>query len=604
MDNIINNYQYIYIDSLYALNFVKQKIDINNVELISFNPSLVLKKNENIQSLESEVTPKDIMNIGSLTYKYSGKIYDKLIELKYDSIFAIWISRYLISMQNGLYRAKRLKEFIGENKTLFIISDSGDKNLNNSLNAGFNNLLKGYKNISFYNLEYIPKDFNRLARDPQTKFWIRFNFESMNSKLFRLVTIVSNPLKKFWPGKIIYYSHENTLLKRVAFKLFLKGYLISKFPQESFQKNKHNDNNETINIYKNISNIIELYQKDILGDNYNSDIAALYKKKLLEHIDEFLIANTKCKKDFLDGKYKKILACLFGFPSSAAELSFASLAKKYGIVTASFQHAISKEISEDILSIDSLYESNIVDYFFVFSKHAAINSRKSRFHQSEDIVMGLPEDLKKGMIINKFKKEVKYPILYASTNLYCGNRGIIGRAGATDIDKANFEIGFINKVLGKLPHKVQYKPYFSKRYSGDTVEIDLAKSYSNIFINLDEIDLRYIVGDSKVVITSRSTSTVGWCIFSSKPIIYIENEDNRLNSEARKVFEKGLFLFDVLDKNWQQELLNFLSQDISVIEQQWIKKQKDTDFLLYKYLGYKRTNNDYIALEKILNNKI
>jgi len=153
-----------------------------------------------------------------------------------------------------------------------------------------------------------------------------------------------------------------------------------------------------------------------------------------------------------------------------------------------------------------------------------------------------------------------------------------------------------------LPHKVQYKPYFSKRYSGDTVEIDLAKSYSNIFINLDEIDLRYIVGDSKVVITSRSTSTVGWCIFSSKPIIYIENEDNRLNSEARKVFEKGLFLFDVLDKNWQQELLNFLSQDISVIEQQWIKKQKDTDFLLYKYLGYKRKNNDYIALEKILNN--
>ena len=47
MDSILNNYKYIYIDSLYALSFVKKKIDINDVELISFNPSLVLKKGEN-----------------------------------------------------------------------------------------------------------------------------------------------------------------------------------------------------------------------------------------------------------------------------------------------------------------------------------------------------------------------------------------------------------------------------------------------------------------------------------------------------------------------------------------------------------------------------
>ena len=68
MDSILNNYKYIYIDSLYALNFVKKKIDINDVELISFNPSLVLKKGENIKSLESEVTPSDIINLGSITY--------------------------------------------------------------------------------------------------------------------------------------------------------------------------------------------------------------------------------------------------------------------------------------------------------------------------------------------------------------------------------------------------------------------------------------------------------------------------------------------------------------------------------------------------------
>ena len=255
------------------------------------------------------------------------------------------------------------------------------------------------------------------------------------------------------------------------------------------------------------------------------------------------------------------------------EIAFSALAKKYNIVTASFQHAISKEISDDILSVDSVYESNIVDYYFVYNRATVKYAKLSRFHRAKNLVIGLPEDLKKGMKYKNKKKSYEIPILYASTSAYCGNRGITNRAGSSDVNKAKFELGFIDEILSKIPHKVHYKPYFSKRYIGDAIEINRAKAKKNILVNLDEIDLRYLIEKFRLIITSRATSTVGWCIFSSKPLIYIENVDNRLNQEASKIFKKSLFFFDTLDPQWKTKLYNFLNRDIAIIEKEWAEKK-------------------------------
>ena len=89
MDEIIKNVKYIYVDSLHAVNYLKKKIDLNNYTLISFNPSLVLKKELNINSLEHNSNPKDFINLGRVNYNYSGYIYNKVIEFNNDSIMGI-----------------------------------------------------------------------------------------------------------------------------------------------------------------------------------------------------------------------------------------------------------------------------------------------------------------------------------------------------------------------------------------------------------------------------------------------------------------------------------------------------------------------------------
>ena len=54
--------------------------------------------------------------------------------------------------------------------------------------------MQQYQNCKIIEVEHHPNDFNNIGKDPQTNFWIRLQFESILSILFRLASILS---KKF-----------------------------------------------------------------------------------------------------------------------------------------------------------------------------------------------------------------------------------------------------------------------------------------------------------------------------------------------------------------------------------------------------------------------
>ena len=143
-----------------------------------------------------------------------------------------------------------------------------------------------------------------------------------------------------------------------------------------------------------------------------------------------------------------------------------------------------------------MYETNIINFYFVYNQTILTKLLENKFNVSENFNVGLPSDMKSSTskkILNNFKGE----ILYASTNLYCGNRGIPSRSGASDFDKAVFELDLINNIFKKLPKKVHFKPYYSKRYTGPNIELETVKNTNNIKLIKDEIDLRYLLNITK-----------------------------------------------------------------------------------------------------------
>jgi len=578
---------YLMVDTLDELEFCK-KIGLNSkTKIISFNPFVVLNKKIKVESPEKYLDYEYYINLAEITKKYSGKVYKQVLDVINDRGLAKYSSHYIIAIQNIIYKSAQVLELVKKSKLVITYPNFSKQNLNNNINGDFYKYLESYNHIDTYQIKYEKNDQHQLGRDPVTNFWTRLYFEGFNSISFRILNIFCSRFNKYWKGKRLLYSHENTLLKGTAYYLFKKGYFIEKL-SANINYNNLDQNKKLDEIVDLIFPVVCEYQEEILKISSNRDKNYFFKPFLKNYISEYLNYKAYWEKHFLNIQSNKARAFLVGTPSSAMELSYIEIAKKHSIITASFQHGISKEISRDILSIDVLYESNIVDHYFVFNREAGKNSNKGRFNIAKEHVVGLAEDMKKGLKNQKYNN--MHPILYASTTLYCGNRGIPGRSGSSDINKANFEINIIENVLSKLPYKVQYKPYYSKRYAGPKVELEIAKDKENISINSAEIDLRYIVGNSRVVITSRATSTIGWCILSGKPIIYIENEDNRLSKKASEEFKNNIFYFDVREKGWETKLRQLLSLSLEDIDKKWKEKELDRNSFLETYFGWKDVN--------------
>ena len=604
--DLIKNANYVMVDSLDALEYCKNNGLSSFTKIISFNPYLVLGVNENIESPEKDFSTNYYKKLSDITKVFTKKIHKIVYNYSKDNSLAVYCAYYIILIQNLIHKTNLVTNHIKNSNLVAIYPDYSQEGLNDKINANFYHLLESYKNVTTIKLKYNEIDQLQMGRDPVSNFWVRLNFEGLNSILFRIFVIISSKLNFLWTGKRILFSHENTLLKGTASYLFRKKFFIKKL---SGSINYENLYNKTIlnEVYMLVKPLINEYQENIYlqKNNYNQSYIENNFKK---YISDYFNAKDYWKNYYLNNSNnKKIAACLIGTPRSALELSCIEVSKDFGVLTASFQHGISKEINDDLLSIDVTYESSLVDHFFVFNKKASEDSRGNRFNISKEYVVGLPEDMKIGLKKEKFKYS-KQSILYVSTTLYSGNRGIPSRSGNSDLNKANFEINLINNVFSKISSEIHYKPYYSKRFPGPSVEIELAKLKKNIYINSNEEDLRYIVGNFKVIITSRATSTIGWCMLSGKPVIYIENEDNRLKKKIVKEFKKSLFYFDVLDKGWDQNLYNLLEQPINIIEEQWKLKQSFQEGFLENYFGSEKTNAEKkcadILLNKILNTRI
>ena len=163
------------------------------------------------------------------------------------------------------------------------------------------------------------------------------------------------------------------------------------------------------------------------------------------------------------------------------------------------------------------------------------------------------------------------PILFVSTLLYRGN--FQNRLEeVSDVDKARVEIGLLKEVFAELPHQVAYKPYPALRFPDPDPVMAAARRTSNVEIVGAHADLRYMLGRYRVLVSSRATSTIGWCVMSQRPFVFIDTGDYfTIQPAIRDLFAAGTFFFDAAKPGWMDELKTFLSQPIEDIESRWRK---------------------------------
>ena len=135
------------------------------------------------------------------------------------------------------------------------------------------------------------------------------------------------------------------------------------------------------------------------------------------------------------------------------------------------------------------------------------------------------------------------------------------------------------KVFNEIPHKVMYKTYpaFNRRYTDIDPIITLASKMNNITVFEKSTDMRYLLGEFRVIITTHATSTLSWALLSGKPVIFIDNPDLApLKKNVYSLMKKSVFLFDRREVDMLSKLKEFLLTSIENIEYEWSKEYRVT----------------------------
>ena len=299
---------------------------------------------------------------------------------------------------------------------------------------------------------------------------------------------------------------------------------------------------------------------------------------------------------------EKPVALLSNIPLPTMMLPLGHCLREAGIPLVLFQHGHSRELTKYLEHNKCVSEETIGDLFVCFDERANELVHANRHRIASVITSGVPDlyHLNQRYVPDRECGEIGY----IQTVIPMGGRAAAISMTWSDLHKDKFEAELFERSLSRIPHTVTIKPYLAPDYPGMRKSVEVIERSPNLNLYKGGMDLRYIAGNFRVIITSRATSTLGWCVLANRPMVYLDlPHQNPLWDDARAALEKAVFYFDMAQPGAFERLREFLSQPFDVIEREWLKRADDRRRFVERYLdsgprGFgKRT---YLGIRKFL----
>ncbi len=404
----------------------------------------------------------------------------------------------------------------------------------------------------------------------------KLKLKSMKQTLFKIG-------KRFIRGKKgkVYFYRENELLNDALAEMFFNGYEVQSIKPSS-EKGVELSQESNDKILQVGEYIFETIFKDLIVEElvpnskevFKNDLIAAYKENssYTKSWSE-LVKQMNLEKDFI----------FCGYTSIPAMLSLAALDKRPALV--SFQHGISKELSDQYDEIDCMSDGNISEVCFFYNNEVRKVEEANRFFSAKAVVSGASSSHHK--IKRKNKKAPPKKIVYLSTNLYRGNLGLFV-SSENDSLQSEFEYELVKNSLSKIDSGVDYKAYpmTTLRYLEKDYVLKEVIKHQNINLVEEKKDVRYFLRDYNLIITTHATSTLSWPVFSDIPTVFIDKSYNKtIKPELKDLMSEALFVFDESEENFHELLADFINSDLDKIESAWKAKEASRKKLVDQYFS-------------------
>jgi hypothetical protein len=580
----LSKYNTVFCDSLQALDWAYQHGLPKSADIKSSSPAMLWNKKKNIHNVESRWTIKELEKFHSKTQKLTKDIFDESMKVTgVERELALVASQATYRFQKVLYKTACLDESDFTEPRLFIYVDGMNGPLGNIMNSPWDRLLAG--NSLFSMVKYTLKNdkWNVLTTEG-VSYWKRFKVAGYETIVYRLAIKLMKNLPKWMFKKEIRMLNENELNIEIASSLVRHGVRISKIELRLLPEEKNIVLDKIFaEIYESISSIMLKRVKKWVAPSAVEITMFQFKRHMVEQFKQFKLLAKAWEKTLINNDNIK-QAVLVNAPGNTRGCALAHVCRKNNIPILSSQHGITVEISKAHSIMQATFDSSVADVMFSYNSKVIEVEKKAYFNNATHYSVGMPLRLI-SMKYSKTMDKSASPIVYVSTNLYHMGLSLSFR---TDYGSARNEQKLILEVLSKLPHKVRYKVYpeDNRRYADIDPVLEDVKEADNIELFSKKVDMRYLVSEHSVLVTTAATSTLGWLFMSGKPVVFINHKNNSpLADEAYKSLSKGIFVFDADERDFHQNLREFLSQSLDKIERLWQEKEGARKEMLKDYFS-------------------
>jgi hypothetical protein len=551
-----------------------------DAEIRTSSPHLLLDPELGAVASDKEFHPERLKQIYEEGTEWAKSFYLELLEESGSSQLALLAAHRASRFQTPIFKIMALQESDFHRPVAVLSYDISDSFKQTLLTPAVLGILKVSSKFREIQLPESALDFPTPVVAPSAPFLERLRMSTWASRGYRGALWLWNRIP-FRPSKgTILILDENSLLKETAFEFAKRGYALRRLGVPQIEPGHTLTDKAAEFLGRLPPKISKQFEKWLLPEAIGPATDQLMTE-ITDYVSRYDSTLDGWRKTFasLDGDRPRAIFANRVYPAEA--ISLHQVANEKGLPVACFQHGVSREIGMVGDRDEIWFETTSADIFFTHTEEAARITNASELGSGRAIVAGIEQDFRLAGTLPPNDSNAP-PIWYIGTMGHIGNFTILTR-GMRDLDQSKFEIKMIDKVLGQLPHRVLYKPYPGCRYDGPDPVIDRARKAPRIEIYSEGQDLRYLMRNSQILITSRTASTVAACLLSSKPLVYILFPGRPLSPTAQAAMEKGVFFFDSNEANFWDELRNFLSKPIEDLEADWKARAKDRADLISKF---------------------
>ncbi len=567
----MKNYDQIYCDSLDALSKLTEKLGDYKYKVNTFSPAVHLN-NKNYNYMPNQLPKDKLIRIQHSINIVAEKVFNKLKGTVFDA-FKNTAANQIVDLHRTLPKAACIRNSDLKKKKVIVILETGDEELDSFINVNWEGI------YSKHNCDYFKFSVPHYGKERMKVF--RPNFiEKIKSNSWENIIFLTikkiNFLKFIKSSRKIIIFREDYLTREICVNLIKKGIIPIFFKLPKLKPTPINDeyfDKLKIKLFPIINKHIKKFViKDVTKNLLNFYFLELRKKLDLQNTYENYF------KNYLD-KYNEKILCISSYPSLLPTISLSNILRSKGLKLVSTQHGINREINKFYDYGCCYLENSIADLLFVKNEEAKRISDQSPFRYGLTKCIGAPQQ----MYLKK-KKEKKKHVYFISTRISSGN--LNNPAGYnTDLERVKNEIYLVKNILTKLPYKIKFKAYPFPDYYVDVDPVHrIIEDSKNVDLIYTSRDLQDYFQDIDLIITSRATSTLGWCLMSNIPIVFI-NYSNEYSVKEKLVseFSKSLFYFEFNSNNFQQKILSFLRKPRTKIIESWNQKSEIRKKLIENY---------------------